>query len=337
MDVTATVLAVEFAGETSQFRATPVNAQGSPVVGTTVTWSSSNPVVATVDANGLVTAQGFGAAEIRATVGAVTGRIQFEVIGDRFFLNGSVRLRYDLDLPDNSGGPFPAVVWVHGSGMLDRNSQALATNPLVPEGLAALRYDKRGVGQSTGSFFNIGVANSVSGLGTLASDAAAAVRFLTRLPQIDRSRIGIIGNSQGGWIGPIAAAQSSDVSFMMMWSGPTVSVGLEIFYSTLADGTNTPLDNVYAQLPGFNGAAGYDPLPTLQSLTIPSLWLYGGMDRSIPTRLDTLNMRNFQAMGLPYEFIWYPTGRHDLRDANTGMIFDVWSDQVAWMRAKGIL
>jgi pimeloyl-ACP methyl ester carboxylesterase len=339
IDFSGSVTFVEFSGETAQLAATPIDARGNTVPGTSVTWSSSNPAVATVDVTGVVTARDFGTAVMTATSGAVTDQVFFEVLGDRFFLNGSVRLRYDLDLPDGSGGPFPAVVWVHGSGMLNRNSQAVATNRLVPEGLAVLRYDKRGVGESTGSFFNIGPSNSNVGLRTLAGDAAAGVARLKRFPQIDPDRIGIMGNSQGGWIGPLAAAQSDDVSFMMMWSGPTVSVGLEIFYSNLTEGTGTPLDDVYPQLSNFNGVPGYDPLPTLESLDIPSLWLYGGMDRSIPTRLDSLNMRHLQALGLPYEFVWFPTGRHDLRDNDSGMgpFLDVWSEYLAWMRRIGIL
>jgi pimeloyl-ACP methyl ester carboxylesterase len=332
IDFTGSVTFVEFGGETAHLAATPVDARGNPVPGASVAWSSSNPAVATVDTTGVATARDFGTAVITATSGAVIDQVLFEVLGDRFFLNGSVRLRYDLDLPDDSGGPFPAVIWVHGSGMLNRNSQAVGSNPLVPEGLAVLRYDKRGVGESSGTFTN-------SAFGTLASDAAAGVARLKKFSQIDPDRIGIMGNSQGGWVGPLAAAQSNDVSFMMMWSGPTVSVGLEIFYSNLAEGTNTPLDDVYAQLSQFNGPTGFDPMPTLQSLDIPSLWLYGGMDRSIPTRLDSLNMRHLQSLGLPYEFVWFPTGRHDLRDNDSGMgpFLDVWSEYLAWMRRIGIL
>ncbi len=332
IDFTGSVTFVEFSGETAQLVATPVDPRGNPVPGTSVMWSSSNPAVATVDATGVATARDFGTAVITAMSGTVIDQVLFEVLGDRFFLNGSVRLRYDLDLPDDSGGPFPAVIWVHGSGMLNRNSQAVGSNPLVPEGLAVLRYDKRGVGESSGTFTN-------SAFGTLASDAAAGVARLKKFPQVDPDRIGIMGNSQGGWIGPLAAAQSDDVSFMMMWSGPTVSVGLENFYSLLAEGTTTPLDDVYAQLSEFNGPTGFDPMPTLQSLDIPSLWLYGGMDRSIPARLDSLNMRHLQGLGLPYEFVWFPTGRHDLRDNDSGMgpFLDVWSEYLAWMRRIGIL
>ncbi len=317
--------------------AVSMDARRHPMSNVSLTWASTNPSVATVDSAGLITATGFGNATIAATAGAASKSLLFEVIGDKFFLNGNVRFRYDLDLPDDSGGPFPAIVFVHGSGRLNRNMIAHGTNPFVPEGMAVLRYDKRGVGESTGTFFNIGLGNSVSGLGVLASDLVAGVRFLKNFPEIDQDRIGILGNSQGGWIGPLAAAEADEVSFLLMWSGPTVSVGLEIFYSTLADRTQTPLDNVYPQLANFSGLNGYTPLPVLEALDIPSLWLYGAMDRSIPTRLDTLNMRHLQDLGKPYEFIMYPFARHDLRDTRTGRFVDLWSDYFIWLRGKGIL
>ena len=285
---------------------------------------------------GLVTARQLGTATLTATADSVSQDMPFEVLGDRFFLNNGARLRYDLDLPAGAG-PFPAIVFVHGSGMVTRGNVAHGTNPFVPEGVAVLRYDKRGVGESTGIFFNVGPANSATTLGTLANDVVAAVRFLKNFPEIDPNRIGVLGNSQGGWISPLAAAEAEEISFMLIWSGPTVSVGLEIFYSSLADGTPTPLDDVYAQLPGFNGPHGYNPIPTLESLDTPSLWLFGGMDRSIPIRLDTLNMRSLQAMGKPYDFILYPYARHDLRDTRTGQFVSLWDDYLAWLREKGFL
>lgn len=328
---------VEFPGDTVRVRAVAMDALRHVMPNAPLTWTSTKLSVATADTTGLITGTGFGTATITATAGEVSESLLFEVIGDRFFKSGDVRLRYDLDLPNDSGGPFPAIVFVHGSGRLDRNMIAHGTNPFVSQGVAVLRYDKRGVGESTGGFFNIGPRNSASGLGVLARDVVAAVRFLGNFPEINPEQIGVMGNSQGGWIGPLAAAETDKISFMLMWSGPTVSVGLEIFYSSLADGTSTLLDSVYAQLSDFTGLHGYDPLPTLESLDIPSLWLYGAMDRSIPTRVDTLSMRRLQGMGKSYDFIMYPFARHDLRDTRTGQFVSLWSDYLAWMREKGIL
>ena len=327
---------VELPGDTLRIVATPRDALGSPMPGVDVTWSTASASVATVDSTGLVAAASFGGTRVSATAEAITSSVDIEVIGDRFFLNGTTRLRYDLDLPPGAG-PFPAVVLVHGSGLMTRSSQRGITDPLVPEGVAALRYDKRGVGESGGTYTGVSTANSAGVLSQLAGDAVAGARFLTRLAIIDSTRIGIAANSQGGWIAPLAASQSSLISFLLIWSGPTVSVGLEIYYSNFAEGTTTPLDDAYAQLVNFNGNPGYDPMPVLEAQTIPSLWLYGEIDRSIPVRVDTLNMRTLQDLGRPFEYILFPFAGHDLRDTRTGTFVDVWGAWLSWLRAKGIL
>src|SRR3989441_5290587 len=66
VDVTPTTLALQV-GQTAQLAATPKDANGSSLNGRTVTWTSSNQAVATVNASGLVSAVGAGAATIAAT------------------------------------------------------------------------------------------------------------------------------------------------------------------------------------------------------------------------------------------------------------------------------
>jgi alpha-beta hydrolase superfamily lysophospholipase len=68
-------------------------------------------------------------------------------------------------------------------------------------GIAALIYDKRGVGQSTGDWQKAGFEN-------LIADALAGIRFLQTLPEISRNKIGIFGHSQGGMIAPLVAARA---------------------------------------------------------------------------------------------------------------------------------
>ena len=52
-----------------------------------------------------------------------------------------------------------------------------------------------------------------------ASDAVAAVTFLTTRPDIDARNVGIVGHSEGGWVGPIAATRSDDVSYLVLLAG----------------------------------------------------------------------------------------------------------------------
>ncbi len=132
-----------------------------------------------------------------------------------------VTLAGTVVIPDGAG-PFPAVVFVTGSGPQDRDETLLGHHPflviadyLARHGIASLRYDDRGVARSTGSF-----ANSTSA--DFADDAEAAVRFLRGVPGIARDRVGIIGHSEGGLIGPLVAARSPDVAFVVMMAGPGI-------------------------------------------------------------------------------------------------------------------
>jgi|GEM_PF-920371 len=326
---------MEFAGDTLTMAVRPADRLGNAMSNAAVAWRSNHPAVAQVDDIGVITAVAFGSADIVAAAAGLEQLVTVEVAGDRYFLNGDTPLRYELDLPPGPG-PFPAVVWVHGSGEMTRASQKGATDPLVPEGVAVLRYDKRGVGESGGIYFGIGPGNAQNGLGLLASDASAAVDFLAHFPEIDMSRVGLAANSQGGWISPLAASMNPEIDFMLIWSGPTVSVGLEIFYSNLTDAGGT-LDAAYAQLDGFSGAPGYEPMPILQTLQIPSLWLFGQEDRSIPVRRDLQNMDILQGAGLPFDYIVYSNAGHDLRDLDSRQFNDIWGDWVEWLKQKGFL
>jgi predicted acyl esterase len=71
------------------------------------------------------------------------------------------RLAYTIDWPAGNG-PFPAVVLVHGSGRVTRADHAMLARQFTAHGWAALRYDKRGVGESQGVYSGVGVVNSDS-------------------------------------------------------------------------------------------------------------------------------------------------------------------------------
>jgi hypothetical protein len=139
---------------------------------------------------------------------------------DVTFRNGRVKLAGTLMKPKGPG-PWPAVVFVHGSGPEKRRGG----NPRDPlamvgyfaeRGIAVLTYDKRGVGKSTGDWTR-------SGFDDLAADGLAGVRFLRRQPGILRGAVGVWGCSQGGWIAPLMASRSRDVAFIVIVSSPGVS------------------------------------------------------------------------------------------------------------------
>jgi dienelactone hydrolase len=131
------------------------------------------------------------------------------------FQSGSVTLSGTLFLPALSG-PRPAVVLVHGSGDSPREPLRKFAERFAADGLVALIYDKRGSGRSEGSWVR-------ASLDDLASDVLAAARFLKGRPEVDASRIGAWGISQGGWVVPRAVAlQPGALSFVIVVTGGAI-------------------------------------------------------------------------------------------------------------------
>jgi dienelactone hydrolase len=132
-----------------------------------------------------------------------------------------VKLAGTLTLPKGPG-PFPAVVLIAGSGPHDRDEDVFGhkvflvlADHLTRQGLAVLRYDKRGIGKSGGDGFLATTAD-------FASDSAAAVAFLRARPDVDPRRVGLIGHSEGGVIAPMVAAKDPSLGFIVLMAGTGV-------------------------------------------------------------------------------------------------------------------
>ena len=137
------------------------------------------------------------------------------------FDNAGVKLAGTFTIPQGQG-PFPAVVLVHGSGSIDRDGSVFGHKPLLVladhlrrQGIAVLRYDKRGVGKSSGKLKEATTRD-------LAADAEAAVRFLRSRAEVDGQRIGVIGHSEGGLVAPLLASRDPGIAFVVMLAGPGV-------------------------------------------------------------------------------------------------------------------
>lgn len=133
------------------------------------------------------------------------------------FRNGAVTLAGTMVLPATPG-PYPAVVWIHGRGKSTRAEFRGFARILAQRGVASLIYDKRGAGTSTGD-------HERSGMYDFAGDAQAAVEFVATRPEIDRKRVGIYGNSAGGWMAAIVANRTKvPLAFIITAVGPADSV-----------------------------------------------------------------------------------------------------------------
>ncbi|MFC2041907.1 alpha/beta hydrolase family protein [Chloroflexota bacterium] len=257
------------------------------------------------------------------------------------FQNGEVTLAGTLDLPAGEG-PFPAIVTVHGSPPLTRNDMynLYVSHFFVQHGYAVLRYDKRGTGESTGSYPEVGTETSEVNIDILADDALAGVKFLKNHRLIDPKMIGVSGFSQGGWIAPHAASKSPDVAFVIALSGPTCSVGQEIYYSDLVEGDNGKVKGISLKEASdmardYTGPHGFIPLTSLQKLYAPSLWLLGAKDSSIPVPLTVEILDSLVTdHGKDFSYIVYPNMEHGWRDADTDQMYPVLYDALNWLNKK---
>jgi dienelactone hydrolase len=136
------------------------------------------------------------------------------------FKSGDVTLSGTLMTPRGSG-PFPAVIFLHGSGPEDRSNSKTRASQFVKQGYVALIYDKRGVGKSEGDpDFNKNYSFEI-----LADDAIAAADFLRSRAEVNAEKIGFVAASQSGWVAPLAATKTKHIAFMIIISGSVSTVG----------------------------------------------------------------------------------------------------------------
>lgn len=133
-------------------------------------------------------------------------------------LKANIALSGTLSLP-KTGDDFPVVILISGSGPQDRDEALFGHKPFLVisdyftnHGIAVLRYDDRGVGQSEGDFKMATSAN-------FATDVESAIAYLKTRKEINKNKIGLVGHSEGGLIAPIVASQSKDVSFIVLLAG----------------------------------------------------------------------------------------------------------------------
>ncbi|UUW09128.1 alpha/beta fold hydrolase [Flavobacterium plurextorum] len=142
-----------------------------------------------------------------------TEEVKFENKTDNVVLAGT------LSLPKKEGN-FPAVILITGSGRQNRDEELLGHKPflvladyLTKKGIAVLRFDDRGAGESTGDFSK---ASTID----FSKDVEAGVDYLKTRKEIDKKKIGLIGHSEGGLIAPIIAGNSKDIDFIVLLAGP---------------------------------------------------------------------------------------------------------------------
>ncbi len=302
--------------------------------------------------------------------GAQRGRrLELPEVAGRFS-SGELELRAKLVLPRGEG-PFPAVVFVHGSGSESAVDSYYNPYLTAAHGVAGLVYDKRGTGGSDGSYSQ--------NFHRLSDDAAAAVEWLRGRPEIDGDNVHLAGYSQGGWIAPLAATKTSVRSLLVCY-GPMVPVtgedrwgyvyalreagfgeqavrevdALDAIASAILDRRENRWRELrralaaaeeaawYEAVKGSDSLVGfltgtalplpavrvwawwmargdepfidrlYDPVPTVASLDVPSLWIFGGRDSSMPSGWSIAELEKLAAAGRPVAIEVFPEAEHGI-------------------------
>ena len=195
-------------------------------------------------------------------------------------------------------GPFPAVVLVHGSGPLDRDEDIfehklflVLADHLNRQGIAVLRYDKRGIGKSSGLYKGATTFD-------FASDAEAAVRFLRDRPEVAARHIGIIGHSEGALIAPLVASRDPALGFVVLLAGPGVR-GELLMVEQLALGSKArgAMDDVVAKERALNQAlfAAMASEPQLEAATSKARLVVEEAKRNgtLPEGMDDARLKHF--------------------------------------------
>jgi hypothetical protein len=253
---------------------------------------------------------------------------------DVAYISEGVEIRATIYMPEMSE-PVPAIVLIPGSAPFPRRFYDAYASRLVKYGYAVLVADKRGAGES-GGVFESNNNTSIENLRLLATDVIAGVDFIAKQPAVDPRRIGLFGISQAGWVSALVVSQTPDVKFLVLVTAPAVSVGEEGTWSDLrGDDESDPvtgLANAEEEITSTR-PLGFDPRDYLKRQTIPSFWLFGDSDNSVPSQKSISVLES-----MPNERInikLYSNYGHMLIGTGTGNLVNVaeqsWQDIKDWL------
>lgn len=203
-------------------------------------------------------------------------QIHFESEGQRIY--GMVHL------PDGKG-PHPAVALLHGFTGTRIESHRLfvkTARSMAERGLAVLRFDFRGSGESEGDFIEMMVQGEIA-------DARQALNYLEGRLELDSSRIGLLGLSLGGVVAACLGGEDRRVKALALWATPdlrqfassnTVSSGMN--WDSLREKGWMDWGGNRVGRGFFEGARALDPFASLEKYEGPVLLIHGTRDVTVP-------------------------------------------------------
>jgi pimeloyl-ACP methyl ester carboxylesterase len=253
---------------------------------------------------------------VRADLAASTARTQvYSNPGDEPVVipAAGFNLGATLTRPKSPAPRLPAVILLSGSGVGDRDGHALGiptlgqlAGALAEAGFLAVRYDKRGYGQSGGRAESATLSDS-------ADDARAVMRWLSERKDVDPRRIALVGHSEGAWVALLAASRERRFAGVVSIAGPA-SRGAEMILEqqqyaldrmklppeerekrvalqkqiqtavlTGKGWEGVPPDmRKQADTPWFQSLLAFDPARVIEDVRQPLLFVHGELDRQVP-------------------------------------------------------
>ena len=228
----------------------------------------------------------------------------------------------------------PVVLMVTGSGLQNRDEEIFDHKPfaviadyLARHGIASLRYDDRGFGQSTGEVANATTAD-------FAQDAEAGIRFLRSM---NFSRVGILGHSEGGSVAFMLGARQA-VDFIVALAAPGIKGDTLLVEQTnaLLQLSGQPAKMTLKQMrltmamqetnPWFDFFTEYDPADDIKGTKCPVFALNGSLDKQVLPESNlnairenlTVKNQNSKLKIQNSKFKIYPSLNHLFQHATTG-------------------
>lgn len=255
------------------------------------------------------------------------------------FKSQGITLAGSILTPKN---PIAAIVIVHGSDPVRREMEFAVR--LAKENIAVLTYDKRGVGESEGFYVgpSVGTNNiDESNIILLSQDANSAVNTFRTYLKDKKIPIGLVGFSQAGWIIPITAHENPNVEFMVLFSCPTITTLEQLRFQFYTNGdekfwenhTESEVREHIKNDPDRYQFVEIDPKKSLNTLSIPGLWIFGEKDIQIPVKMCIEQLNTFKVQGKPFEYTLFPSLGHNTSFNKDTSPFDI---SIQWIKQKSL-
>lgn len=238
------------------------------------------------------------------------------------------RVAASFHLPSGSG-KFPAVLLCHGltgDRVEDHFIFVKLSRALARKGIASLRFDFRGSGESEGAFSRMTIPEEII-------DARAALKVLLRMPKVDRNRIGVLGLSMGAVVASNLSACRKDVKSLVLWSPVSKPSVLfkAVLRSTRPAGAGLRAWGTF--LFGekfFKDRRSMDPVKALTGCRrpFPALIINGTLDKAVPPSEVNRYVHGLKESRHPLKHILIPGADHTFSSLRTEQL--AISSTVSW-------